>query len=139
MRKTLITAALLVIAVGASYAQTSPLYQIRVVDASRFTEPARDLKSKENQATNVAEDSRRKHHDVVVLRRGRDYSIDYFQAESDGMRLHGFMVKDIDVYKMAEYRWNKDTLCISFTDGGDKRTKVYKGFGSGNTSSMVTE
>ncbi len=139
MRKIFVLATLFFTSVGASYAQTSPLYQIRVVDATRFTEPARDLKNKENRATSEAENSRHKHHDVVVLRKGRNYSVDYYQSESDGVKLHGFGIMDQDIYKMAEYRWVGDTLNLCLTDGADKKTKVYKGFGKGNTSSLVTD
>ncbi len=136
MQKIFTTAALLFISAISASAQSGQSYLIRIIDAGRFSEPPRNLNSVDNKATYNAEITRHKHHDVVVLKRGGEYTVKYYQNEYDTMKTHQFMAASADRFDMAEYTWGKDTLNIRLFNSSTKEGKSYKGFGWGGTSSM---
>jgi len=90
-----------------------------------------------------AECAKHKHHDVEVsltlFENDNSYEVTYYQNENDTMKRHKFSVGLPTQSDKAEYRWDHDTVCVSFFHKESKRSKVYRGYGYGNTSSMFMD
>jgi hypothetical protein len=137
MKKTLFVLAALA-ATACAEAQTQPAYDIHVIDARHFSKPPRNWKNPEDVATFYVDIARHKPQEVTVFQYPDYYEVAYYQAENDSIKMHGFNIVDAGQFDKAQYTWNKDTLNLYLFNGTTK-TKVYRGYGHGNTNSLKTE
>lgn len=136
MKKILTATLLLLSSVVLSNLHAQTKYDIRIVDARNFKEPAMDWKNENDVATHNADLSRHKHREVNVYNYGAYYKVNYFQDENGTIMAHGFMISESGPrFDQAEYCWSSDTLCIHLFNG-DTKSKIYKGYGKGSTNSM---
>ncbi len=113
---------------------------IRVVNARNFKEPPINWNNPDDVATHFVDLQRHKHQEVNVYRFNESYRVSYFQQENDSIRVHGFGITEPGSFDRASYTWSKDTLVLHlFSSTSDAKTKTYKGFGHGSTSSLVTD
>ena len=136
--RSIMTLLLLAFVLTNAAAQT---YQIRVVNARNFKAPARNWSNPDDVATYYVDLERHKHQEVTVYDYASYYRISYYQKEDDSIRVHGFDIDEPGTrFDKALYTWNRDTLNLHlFNSTTDAKTKTYKGFGRGRTSSLVTD
>ncbi len=133
--RNILLAALLAFAFTGAQAQVN---HIRVVNARNFKTPPINWNNPDDVATYFVDLARHKHHEVNVYQYNAYYRISYFQQEGDSIRVHGFNINESGPsFDRASYTWNNDTLNLHlFSSTSDAKSKVYKGYGWGSSSSL---